>query len=112
MPPAQPNEKELLKKILEPLLEDFQYWFSRSITLLESEELSFLSEEEQAELLEEIKQTQQEVRTAQMLFKATGAKAGIEISIMLVWHQLVAKCWQIHKRWRTQKNLPNSELKS
>ncbi|EHJ13387.1 DUF2605 family protein, partial [Crocosphaera watsonii] len=29
------TEQELLKTILEPLLEDFQYWFSRSRHLLE-----------------------------------------------------------------------------
>ncbi|MDJ0546686.1 MAG: DUF2605 family protein, partial [Microcystis sp. M53601_WE4] len=28
--PSQPTENELLKTILEPLLEDFTHWFSRS----------------------------------------------------------------------------------
>jgi hypothetical protein len=34
---ADPRELELLKSVLAPLLEDFQYWFSRAQTLLEAE---------------------------------------------------------------------------
>ena len=48
MIPFQPKEDEILKTVLEPLLEDFQYWFNRSRSLLESEELTFLSEREKA----------------------------------------------------------------
>ncbi|MGK7877726.1 MAG: DUF2605 domain-containing protein [Xenococcaceae cyanobacterium] len=101
MQPSQSTEKELLKKILEPLLEDFQYWFSRSRSLLESEELSFLSAQEQAELMERVKKAQQEVSTAQMLFKATGGEAGIETAMLIPWHQLVAECWRVGGRLRS-----------
>ena len=42
---------ELLKTVLEPLLEDFQYWFTQSRQLLETEQLSFMSDQEQSDLL-------------------------------------------------------------
>ncbi|MFM7908402.1 MAG: DUF2605 domain-containing protein, partial [Microcystis sp.] len=74
--PSQPAENELLKTILEPLLEDFTYWFSRSRLLLESERLSFLSLEEQNDLLARVKNAQQEVATAHLLFKTTGGQVG------------------------------------
>jgi hypothetical protein len=45
------SEPGLLKSILEPLLEDFQYWFSRSRSLLETEKISFLSHPQQSDLL-------------------------------------------------------------
>ena len=61
MSPQQPTEKELLETVLEPLLEDIQYWFSRSRSLLESESMPFLSQSEQAQLLKKIKDNQQEV---------------------------------------------------
>ncbi len=95
------SEKELLKTVLEPLLEDFQYWFDRSRNLLESERLSFLTEAEQAALLSRVKQTQQEVSTAQMLFAATDGQAGIEASILMPWHKLVAECWQVAMKYRS-----------
>jgi hypothetical protein len=104
MSSKQPTEKELLKAVLEPLLEDFQYWFARSHSLLESERLSFLSLQEQAELLERVKKTQQEVSAAQIIFKATNGEAGIDSSILLPWHQLVAECWNVAKRWRELNN--------
>jgi hypothetical protein len=100
----QPTSNELLKTILEPLLEDFQYWFSQARVLLESEKIGFLASDEQAELLERVKQAQQEVSTAQLLFKAVGEQAGIETSLLLPWHQLVAQCWQVSLKWRSLKS--------
>ena len=110
MPPFEPKENELLKTILEPLLEDFQYWFKRSRSLLESEELTFLSNPERAELLDRIKKTQQEVRAAQMLFKATDGKVGIDPQILIPWHRLVVKSWEVSKRWREQTKSDRENL--
>ncbi len=98
---SQPSEQELLKSVLQPLLEDFQYWFSRSRTLLETEDISFLSEEEQSELLARVKKAQQEVSTAQMLFHATEGKVGIETATLVPWHKLVSECWKVGMRWRS-----------
>lgn len=103
MQPSQPTEKELLKKLLIPLLEDFEYWFSRSLSLLESERISLLSLEQQEDLLNRIKESQKEVQTARMLFKVTEAQAGVDTKILMRWHQLVAECWNVARQWRLQK---------
>jgi hypothetical protein len=103
----QPTEKELLKTVLEPLLEDFQYWFERSHNLLKSEQMSFFSVQEQAQLLERIEQSQREVNTARMLFDATGGEAGIDSKMLLPWHQLVAECWNVAQKRRELKNQGN-----
>ncbi|MEY3826974.1 MAG: hypothetical protein RLZZ148_1792 [Cyanobacteriota bacterium] len=97
-------ERELLKTVLEPLLEDFSYWFTNAQNLLESEELTFLSEQEHSQLLQRVKQSQQEVATAKMLFHATNGQVGIEAAMLMPWHQLVAECWQISSKWRSLKN--------
>ena len=106
MSAEQPTEKELLKTVLEPLLEDFLYWFGRSRNLLESQQMPFLTAEEQAQMLAKIIYSQQEVQTAQMLFKATEGSAGIDSKMLLPWHQLVAECWDIAKKLRESKQLP------
>ena len=103
----QPTEKELLKTVLEPLLEDFQYWFERSRNLLESEKMPFFADGEQAQLLEKIVQSQMEVQTAQMLFKATDGSAGIDSRMLVPWHKLVAECWNVAQKWRESKNKSN-----
>ena len=117
MPESQPSEKELLKAVFEPLLEDFQYWFSRSRSLLETETITFLSEDQQSDLLERVTKAQQEVQTAQMLFQATGGQVGVETATLVPWHRLVSECWQVAMRWRTiastaqaQKIFGDSEL--
>ncbi|BAQ60682.1 hypothetical protein GM3708_1088 [Geminocystis sp. NIES-3708] len=102
MNPSQPTEKELLKQILEPLLQDFEYWFSRSHSLLQSEKISFLSLEDQTKLLQRIEQAQGEVKTAMMLFQVTNGQAGIDTKVLIPWHQLVSECWGIAQRFRLE----------
>jgi len=104
MPSFEQNDKELLSKVLEPLLEDFQYWFARTRQLLENEMISFLTPEEQGELLERVKQAQQEVNTTKMMFQATEGQVGVNLSTVFPWHQLVAECWKISFQWRSLKN--------
>lgn len=104
MPQSQPSEQELLKSVLVPLLEDFQYWFSRSRTLLETEDITFLSEEQQSDLLARVNKAQQEVSTAQMLFQATDGQVGIETATLVPWHRLLGECWQVGMRWRKAKS--------
>lgn len=97
-------EPELLKTVLQPLLEDFQYWFGRSRSFLENERISFLSTEQQFQLLERVKQAQQEVSSAQMLFQATGGQVGIEMTALMPWHNLVTECWRVAMRSRAEQS--------
>ncbi|GBF79982.1 DUF2605 domain-containing protein [Aphanothece sacrum] len=100
-------KQELLKAVLEPLLEDFEYWFTRAHNLLESERILFLSVEEQADLLERVKIREKEVKTAKILFKTMGEKVGIDTSVLIHWHSLVAQCWQVSMKWRSySENTP------
>lgn len=95
-------EPELLKTVLKPLLQDFQYWFGRSLALLETERIDFLTPIEQSDLLERVKQAKQEVSVAQIMFEATGEQVGIEMSALMPWHQLVTECWKVAMRMRLQ----------
>lgn len=96
-------EQNLLKTVLEPLLEDFQYWFGRSRTLLES--IPFLKDEQQTDLLTRVTQAQQEVGTTQTLLKVTDGQVGVETSMLMTWHQLVTECWQMRVRLRSDKSV-------
>ena len=100
MPNSQPSERELLQNVLQPLLIDFDYWFGRSIELLEREPIEFLTPFSQDDLLNRVKQAQQEVSIAKLLFDAVDGQAGIEPSQMIAWHQLVTKCWQVSMQLR------------
>ncbi len=104
MSPANPADAELLRSLLEPLLEDFQYWFARSRTFLETEEISFLTADQHSDLLARVIQAQYEVTAAQSLFNATGKQIGVETSVLAPWHHLVSECWQVVSRFRLQKS--------
>lgn len=98
------SEQELLATILPPLLDDFSHWFERAIKLLGGQRLTFLTEEEQNGLLERAIQARQEVQTARILFLATNRQAGVEMKVLMPWHQLVMECWQVALRWRRQQD--------
>ncbi|MBF2029131.1 MAG: DUF2605 domain-containing protein [Oscillatoriales cyanobacterium C42_A2020_001] len=102
-------DSELLRSILEPLLEDFQYWFGRSLTFLESHELSFMTVEQQADLLARVVQAKQEVTAAQSLFKVTGGQVGVEVSVLTPWHHLVSECWQVASRFRRESTSDSAD---
>ncbi|KST62163.1 MULTISPECIES: DUF2605 domain-containing protein [Mastigocoleus] len=96
-------DSELLKTVLQPLLEDFQYWFARSREFLEKEKLEFMSGEEQSALLARVKQAQEEVNTAKMLFSATEGQVGIDMDTLIPWHHVVTECWKVAMRFRSQQ---------
>lgn len=106
---TQPPERDLLKAVLEPLLVDFQYWFARSRDLLENENISFLDANEQANLIARLATAQQEVSAAQALFQATSGQAGLELSTIQPWHNLVTECWQVSSRWRSLQQAQSSD---
>jgi len=101
---AQPPDPELLSTLLKPLLEDFQYWFERSHTLLEDQLIDFLGAESQAILLEQVKQAQREVRASLLLLEATDGQVGVEMGVLMGWHQLVSECWQVAIRYRLESS--------
>jgi Protein of unknown function (DUF2605) len=101
-------EPDLLRNLLEPILDDLQYWLARSQTLLETETVVFLGPTSQAALLEKVIETQQSVSTARLLLNATDGQAGVETRLLLEWHQLVTQCWQVAMRHRLQPSDPES----
>lgn len=101
-------EAELLKAVLEPLLEDFQYWFARSRHMLETERIGFMTIEGQSDLLSRVKQAQEKVNAAKMMFSATDGQVGIDMEAMMPWHQLVTECWNVAIRFRTEREARES----
>ena len=85
----------LLKSILEPLLDDFCHWFGKTIARLEDRPVSGLSPEQQAEMLQTVKESLQQVNAAQALFQATDGQVGVDLKVVMKWHRLVTQCWQV-----------------
>lgn len=99
-----PSNSELLKSVLEPLLDDFHYWFERSRLFLEAKDVAFLSDEQQADLLARVLNAQQEVSTVQLLVNTLDRQAGVEPSVLGTWHQLVTECWQVALRFHRENS--------
>jgi hypothetical protein len=95
-----PPDPDLLKQVLSPLLEDLQYWFSRSRQMLEAESLRFMTLDAQETMLDRVVEAQQAVGVAQSLLVATDGQAGVEMSLLMSWHQLVTECWALSMQQR------------
>lgn len=93
-----PEQSDLVPSLLDPLLEDFLYWYAQSVQLLEGASLGFMTVEEQQQLTSEIQAAEREVRSAQSLLRATGV--GIDPNMMAQWHRLVVKGWQVAQQHR------------
>lgn len=111
MNPPNPADAELLKNLLEPLLEDFDYWFGKAQTLLETEKIDFLGAEKQADLLSKVQAAIEEVKIAKQLFQITNGQAGVQMEVLMPWHQLLTECWQVSIRFR-QEQIPQQPSES
>ncbi len=107
-PPTPPEDAELLKSVLSPLLDDFQNWFGRTAEILEAQELTFLSPSEQATLLSRIHTAQKQVSASQAIASVTDGQAGIDMPVVMGWHQLAQKCWGVALRQRKESYIERS----
>ncbi len=89
----------IVKSLLEPLLEDFMYWFGQARQLLESDSLPFLEPSQRQTLLARITQAQAEVQATHALLTSTGL--GVDTTVLMTWHQLVLECWHLRLQTRT-----------
>ncbi|AUT03373.1 hypothetical protein CLI64_24775 [Nostoc sp. CENA543] len=97
-------DAEILKSVLEPLLEDFQYWFERSRDFLEKHRLSFMNEQEQSDMLSRVKQAQAELNSAKMLFTATDGQVALDMATIQPWHSLVTEYWIVAQRFHYEQS--------
>jgi hypothetical protein len=105
-----PPDPELLKTLLEPLLDDFKYWLGRAQSLLLNEQIEFLSTPEQENLLARVEQVLQEVSVCESLFHATSGQVGVDTAMLIGWHRLVAECWQVMIRFRLGESHASERL--
>jgi len=99
-----PNDPNLLKAVLPPLLDDFQHWFGRTISLLEGTQASFMTPEQQQDLLTRVQAARQQVSASQALAAATDSQAGIDMPVVMGWHKLVHECWGVAIRIRREQS--------
>ena len=111
-PPGQlPNDANLMKTILPPLLEDFQHWFASTLEMMATRDVSFLTAEQQQNLLSRVQLAQKQVSASQVLSSATDSQAGIEMPVVMAWHKLVHECWGVALRSRREEKAKREQGK-
>ncbi|MEL7225133.1 MAG: DUF2605 domain-containing protein [Cyanobacteria bacterium P01_D01_bin.36] len=100
--PTPSEDADLLKSVLPPLLKDFRHWFDKTIDMLDSNTISFLTVDEKDDLRSRIQVAMQQVSASQALASATDSQAGIEMPVVMGWHKLVHECWGVALRLRRE----------
>ncbi|WP_017327865.1 DUF2605 family protein [Synechococcus sp. PCC 7336] len=95
-----PNPQSLLKDLLDPLIDDFRYWFGRSATLLEGHRIDFMTSSEQSDLLQRILTAQAELQSAELLYNLSENEVGIDPQLVVKWHRLLLECGNVGRRYR------------
>ncbi len=85
---------------------------ARSQTLLETEHLPFLDEQDQSDLLTRVKVAADEVKHDIMLFRVAEGKVGIDMATLIPRHKLVTECWNVAMRFRSQEDVSQEQHKS
>ncbi len=98
-----PDSKQLLQELLSPLLEDFHYWFGKSITLLEDNRIEFLSQSDQTDLLERVRTALAELQSAEQLYNLSDCSVGIDPKLVVQWHRLLLECGGVGQKFRRLK---------
>ncbi|MEO0853020.1 MAG: DUF2605 domain-containing protein [Cyanobacteria bacterium J06648_11] len=98
MPDADAGD--LLKEILGPLLDDFKYWFARSVKLLERDDLEFIDSGDRTMLLEQVRQARSELQSAELLYNLSDNKVGVDPKLVAKWHRLLMRCAEVGYRYR------------
>jgi hypothetical protein len=89
----------IVKSLLEPLLEDFLYWFSQARQMLTGDSLPLVEPQQRQALLTQITQAEAEVQAAHTLLTSTGV--GVDTTVLMGWHRLVLECWRLRLQNRT-----------
>ena len=97
---AAPDSKQILNELLSPLLQDFHEWFGKSVALLQDNQIDFLSTDQQANLLERVREAQMELQSAEQLYNFSDNSVGIDPKLVVKWHRLLMECGNVGRRFR------------
>ena len=98
---------ELLKSLLDSLLNDFNHWFKRGQELLTACPDSVMTRVEREAMGVRIDEGLKAITATRALVNATPAAMAISMEAMPPWHQLVTEVWVLAARV-SEANAKNS----
>ena len=97
-PSADAEACDILESLLESLLTDFEYWFSRGYELIEQSSDEVMNFEERQDLSGRLAEGLQAVKAARALTRAAGKPVAVSMKAMAPWHGLVTEVWGLSAR--------------
>ena len=89
---------DILESLLESLLRDFEYWFTRGYDLIEQSSDEILTLDERQDLSGRLEEGLQAVKAARALTRAAGQPVAVSMKAMAPWHGLVTEVWGLSAR--------------
>ena len=95
---ADAEAGDILDSLLESLLTDFEYWFTRGYELIEQSSDEVMNFEERQDLSGRLEEGLQAVKAARALTRAAGKPVAVSMKAMAPWHGLVTEVWGLSAR--------------
>ena len=97
-PSADADAGDILESLLESLLADFEYWFTRGYELIEQSSDEIMTLDERQDLSARLEEGLQAVNAARSLTRAAGKPVAVSMKAMAPWHGLVTEVWGLSAR--------------
>ena len=88
----------MLELLQNPLLADFDYWFSRGQAIIQQYPDNILSSSDRLDLGERLSEGKRSLAATRSLLKASSAPMAISMKAMAPWHGLVTEVWGLSAR--------------
>ena len=95
---ADAEAGDILESLLESLLTDFEYWFTRGYELIEQSSDEVMNFEERQDLSGRLEEGLQAVKAARALTHAADKPVAVSMKAMAPWHGLVIEVWGLSAR--------------
>ena len=97
-PSTDADAGDILESLLESLLTDFEYWFTRGYELIEQSSDEIMTLDERQDLSARLEEGLQAVNAARSLTRAAGKPVAVSMKAMAPWHGLVTEVWGLSAR--------------
>jgi hypothetical protein len=96
MPTGSDQEPaQLLDQLLQSLFDDFSFWFSRGLVLLEHTPDKLLPPSEQRALRQKLEEALQAIAATRSLRAACSTPMAVDMDAMAPWHRLMMRVWNL-----------------
>lgn len=94
-PRPSPESGELLDHLLDSLFDDFSFWFSRGLVLLDHAPTRLMPPADQADLRRSLEEALRAISATRSMRAVCPTPVAVDLEVMAPWHRLMMRVWNL-----------------